>query len=105
MNVRGIEDVSFAEAEFGDVREDSGDEGGDETTAEEVTGPGLQRILSPDQQGSLTDDEAFMVYLGPIISLARMRLPGRCPDTDCGQDILINHESVGSALYLKWVSD
>ena len=99
----GIDDVSFAEAEFGDRQEEGGDEGDDEGTKDDFVGPGLQRILSVEQQGILTEDEAFMVYLGPILSLARTSVPGKCPDTDCQQEIAINHESIGSALYLKWV--
>ena len=100
VNPRGIEDVSFAEAEFGDKNSDSEEEFEYES---DVTGTGLQRILSTEDQGELTDDETFLVYLNPIMNLARMNIPRQCPHADCRQDVDIKQESIGSALYLKWV--
>ena len=75
VNVRGLDDVSFAEAEFGDRNENSSDEGEDESASEDVTVPGLQRILSTDDQDVLTEDEAFLVYLGPLINLRCTLVP------------------------------
>lgn len=94
--------MSFAEAEFGEQNEDNED-GVDDVADDEIIGPDLQRILSREDQGVLTDDEAFLMYLTPVLHLARLHIPGHCPNSECRQEVEIRPESVGSALYLKWV--
>lgn len=103
-NATELEDVSFAEAEFGDIPEGSIDEDEDDEPEPETVGPGLQRILSPDDHHILTDDQAYLVYLRPLITLSQVQIPGQCSMEGCRQSVEIKQDTVGSALYLKWVS-
>lgn len=95
--------MSFAEAEFGDINEEI-DDGEDVISEADVTGPGLQRILSFEDHNLVTDDETFFVYLSPLLTLAQVHVPGLCSVEGCKTPVHIKSETIGSALYLKWVS-
>lgn len=97
-----IPEVSFAEADFGVASDEEEDEG--EAATECPTGSGIKRILSTADQEALTSDEAYLMYLTPVIELAQLHVPRQCPTKGCGQEVDIQSQSVGSALYLKWVS-
>lgn len=99
-NREHLEEITLEEAEFGQVEESAADTGQEE--AEII--PGIDRILSPEDQDHLTDDETYIVYLQPLIRLARLKVDPVCSSPECGQIVEMKLESVGSALYIKWVN-
>ena len=97
-----LEDVTFAELEFGDHRDDTVDE--EEIDQEpDITGPGIQRVLSFLDHSVVTEDETFLCFLRQLVNLAHAKIPDNCNLPSCRQPVQIVHETVGSALYLKWV--
>lgn len=65
--------------------------------------PGIQRLLAIDDQHQLTDDECHIVYQQPLLNLARLRIDNSCNFYGCDQYVDLQHESIGSAIYIKWV--
>ena len=94
--------MAFAEVEFGDHRDNIEEE--EEIIPEvDIAGPGIKRVLSFLDHSVVTEDETYLCFLGQIINLAHAKIPESCTIPSCDQPVKIVHESVGSALYLKWV--
>ena len=98
-NSQNLEEITAAEVEFGQEVEVYQTEEEDEL---ELI-PGIERIFSTDDQHQMTDDEAHIVYQQPLLRLARLRIGPLCNNKGCGQHVDLITESVGSALYIKWV--
>ena len=61
---------------------DSDDQAIDETDQEEL-GTGLIKIVSTDDSSLLTDDQLFLVYLQPLLDLAKTKVDGTCGMESC----------------------
>ncbi|MEW8542944.1 MAG: hypothetical protein AB2693_05365 [Candidatus Thiodiazotropha sp.] len=85
-----MEDVVFGIKEDGDV---------DETDMEEC-GPAVVKITSPEDMALLTDDQLFLVYLQPLLSLAATNFK---VDSTCSSTVKTTVNIKGSAIYLIWV--
>ncbi|XP_033728705.1 uncharacterized protein LOC117317856 [Pecten maximus] len=77
----------------------------EEEREEENMGPGIQRVMEPGQSHIMTDDECFLTYLQPLLTLANVKIEHFCKVKGCKLSVYIKHSVVGSALYLKWVCD
>ena len=86
-----------AEAEFGEEEEEELDSEFEELSS------GINRIHSPTDANIVCEDEAVMVYMTPLLLLARAKVDNTCQVKGCGKAICIKSNFVGSAVYLKWV--
>ena len=92
--------MTFDESEFGVL--DEGDIDEEEEAVENV--PGILRILSSADQHILTNDRAYIVYQQPLLNLAQLHIGTTCTSQGCSEPVDLVQETVGSAFYIKWVS-
>ena len=98
-HTENIEPVTFEESEFSiQVEEGAGEQ---EDTSDSI--PGLLRIKSPDEQHILSDDQVYLVYQQPLFNLAKLTVGSTCTFHGCSEAVDLVPETVGSALYIKWV--
>ena len=84
-----LNDVSYAEAEFGDYMDNTDCED-EETSTPDAVIPGLQRVLSFSDHELVTGDKTFICFLQQLLTLAKARIPEHCSVTDCRQPIRIS---------------
>lgn len=97
-------EVTFAEAEFGQIEGEEEGEASEAEAEESFEIPGIFRLLRVEDQHQLTQDECHIVYQKPLLNLARLKIDNSCSLNGCGQHVDIQHENIGSAIYIKWVS-
>lgn len=56
-----------------------------------------------DIESFLRDNHPYLVYSEQILALANTTVINICNVKGCGQAVEIQTETVGSAVYLKWV--
>ena len=95
--------MTLAEAEFGQD-EETEEDGEEENDNETEFIPGINRILLTDDQHQLTDDEAYITYLQPLLRLAELKIGSSCTVHECWELVDKKLERVGSALYIKLVN-
>lgn len=64
-------------------------------------GPDLIKITSINPE-KLTSDQPFLVYYQCLMQLIDICIQGKCKE--CGSDVDLTKNIIGSALHLKWVS-
>ena len=94
-----LNDVSYAEAEFGDYM-DYTDGDDEETSTPDADIPGLERVLSFSDHELVTGDETFICFLQQLQTLANACIPELCSVTDCRQPIRISRETI----WIRFVS-
>lgn len=98
-NDSDVEQVRDGDVEF------EGDDGENvESDDEEQLGPGVTRILQPEDKGPLLDDSCSLVYMNCLIRLTKIKIESVCKVKGCGLPVAVSTKSVGSAVYLTWVS-
>ncbi|XP_077978404.1 uncharacterized protein LOC144433886 [Glandiceps talaboti] len=64
---------------------------------------GVNRIRSDEHVNRLLDDGVYLVFMKQIVALAKTNVANICSTKDCKAVVQLITESVGSAVYLKWV--
>ena len=70
---------------------------------EQDLGQGVFRVRNADDVDKLMGDNTFLVYSSQLFTLTNTTISKTCSVVGCTMDVGIKHETVGSALYLKWV--
>ena len=66
-------------------------------------GPGVQRMRTEEEFEGLVDDTVFLVYLKPLLTLAKINVNSDCLVQGCNSPVVIETDKISSALYLKWL--
>ena len=66
-------------------------------------GPSVQRIRTEEEFEGLVDDTVFLVYLKPLLTLAKINVNDDCLVQGCNSPVVIETDKISSALYLKWL--
>ncbi|XP_070554570.1 uncharacterized protein [Ptychodera flava] len=100
-----LEDLQSDNSDIDDDDDEDDDQEGldDVDEAEESLGSGLVRIKSDADADNVLQDEFCLISLQQLILLAETSIKSTCSDSKCNEKLSISTESVGSAVYLKWV--
>lgn len=96
-----LKEVPFGYTEAGEGESDGEDEEYEEEASK--PDPGVSRVYDPGEAAKIVNEEAFIVYLQPLINLAQLKLSANCATKGCRLPLEMQRNCVGSALDLTWV--
>lgn len=96
-----MSDVEMDEMVF-EIEEEEGPHDMDESESE-ADGAGITKIKFAEEIPVLTEDQLYLVYLRPLLSLARIQIEALCRYESCESEVKMDHFMKGSAIYIVWV--
>ncbi|XP_060069457.1 uncharacterized protein LOC132549533 [Ylistrum balloti] len=100
--IEELEDRAGADIVFGEEDDDDESES-DDVIDKEVIGPGISKMSTADDVGTLLDDSCALVFIHQLKHLANLKVDGNCVVKGGKLGIQIKLDKVGSAVYLTWV--
>lgn len=97
-----MSDIEMDDLVF-DLSDDEEEQQDADESDSELEWPGIQRITSTDDISILNNDELFLVYLQPLLSLAKTHIEPACKLDNCHSPVKMDIQTKGSAVYIIWV--